>query len=152
MHLSSLLPIVALLLIQGGVTYVQSWGCKDAKGYNFASCVHVYPDLAVVQQGGKRVHWHVQQVIPPWDVNTYNCHKGLVGYGIESCCYLESDSHGEAIMSYWTDRCRNKDGTPITPLIRTSTEKIVTPLDSIFLPLGFPLQCLLANHCPHAQF
>ncbi|POW16950.1 hypothetical protein PSHT_06536 [Puccinia striiformis] len=116
MHLSSLLPIVALLLIQGGVTYVQSWGCKDAKGYNFASCVHVYPDLAVVQQGGKRVHWHVQRKgHPSLGCNTYNCHKGLVGYGIESCCYLESDSHGEAIMSYWTDRCRNKDGTPITP-------------------------------------
>jgi hypothetical protein len=60
MQLSNLLQILMVLLISGGATYVQSWGCDLSPAKN-AGCVKVLPQKNPRGPGEKPKHYMVER-------------------------------------------------------------------------------------------
>ncbi|KAI9606818.1 hypothetical protein H4Q26_006356 [Puccinia striiformis f. sp. tritici PST-130] len=114
MHLSSLLQILVVILIQGGVTHVQSWGCEKAgNDYRSAGCIYILPDLNPPSFGQKPRPWHLKLMISPWDnvKKTYSCDTAPQGFKTQACCTSDKVLHDGTTTGIFVGICKKLDGT-----------------------------------------
>ncbi|KAA1081544.1 hypothetical protein PGTUg99_014108 [Puccinia graminis f. sp. tritici] len=111
MQSSNLLSILTVLLIHGGVNYVESFGCEHAEEFSRAGCVRVWPQRSPSGPGEPPRPYWVNMMVAPWDnyAKTYDCRKAP-GWTRTTCCISDDDMAGNTTVGIWYSSCREING------------------------------------------
>ncbi|KAA1099341.1 hypothetical protein PGT21_004099 [Puccinia graminis f. sp. tritici] len=109
MKLSNVFSISSVFLLQGAVTYVQGFGCKDN------SDVPNWPISGCVKMVGMKKE--LAEVIPAhWidAASTYDCASDQNRFITEACCAHVEDTQQQLPSATFINNCRKLDGTQFT--------------------------------------
>ncbi|KAA1068927.1 hypothetical protein PGT21_006008 [Puccinia graminis f. sp. tritici] len=114
MQSSNLLSILTVLLIHGGVNYVESFGCEHAEEFTRAGCVRVWPQRSPSGPNEPPRPYWVNMMVAPWNTyaKTYDCRKAP-GWTRTTCCISDDIMAGNTTVGIWYSNCKEINGDAV---------------------------------------